>query len=140
RLTRGELVELHYDRDALREFESAGIDLDPATWYLKLRLRGGATMVFVIPTAEARRLRHNLLDRDPSSPFFVFHSSRVAVAVNLNHLLHYHELWDVRVPFDWQDEGIASEVVSVFLNDSATPLTFEVDPDEVEEGEEEEDM
>jgi transcriptional regulator with XRE-family HTH domain len=130
RKSRKELVELHYDSAALRTFNEAGIDLDPATWILKLRLRGGTTPTFVIATAEAERLRRNLEDRSSSSSFFVFNSSLVVVALNWKHLLHYHELWDGHVDADWHDPAISSEDVSVYLADSPTPLLFDAYPDE----------
>lgn len=136
RKPRNELVELHYDSEMLRSFEAAGIDLDPATWILRMRLRGGAQVGFATSTASAARLRRALYDQDSSTPFFVFYASRVAVAVNLNHLLHYHELWDGHTSYDWHDESIAAEEVGVVLSDSPEWLTFDVDADEgdAEEG------
>jgi DNA-binding XRE family transcriptional regulator len=135
RKTREELVELHYNPKALRDFENAGVDLDPATWILKLRLRGGTQREFVIATADAERLRLNLSAGSHTSRFFVFNSSRVAVAINLSHLLHYYELWDGHVPWDWHDENVSVEDVTVHLSDAATPLEFEVSADEGSPGE-----
>lgn len=72
------LVELHYDDESLRAFHSAGIDLDPATWTLQLRLRGGTEVGFACSVEDASRLERNFDRRDRSTPFFLFDSSRVA--------------------------------------------------------------
>jgi transcriptional regulator with XRE-family HTH domain len=128
--SRSELVELHYDAEALQKFDSAGVDLDPATWVLQLRMRARISLAFVISTADAMRLRRNIYNPDPSTPFFIFKSSQVAVALNLNHLFHYYELWDKHTPADWHDSNVSTEQVSVYLSDSRRPLRFDVVGDE----------
>jgi transcriptional regulator with XRE-family HTH domain len=130
RKSRSELVELHYDAEALRKFDSAGVDLDPATWVLQLRMRGRINLGFVVSTADAVRLRRNIYNPDPSTPFFIFNSSQVAVALNLNHLFHYYELWDKHTPADWHDPDISTEQVSVYLSDSRKPIRLDVEVDE----------
>jgi transcriptional regulator with XRE-family HTH domain len=126
---RNALVELHDDPKAVAEFESAGVDLDPATWLLKLRLRGGTQLSFVCSTAEVQRLRQNLRARDSGTPFVVFRSPVVAVALNINHLTHYHELWDGHTSPDWHDDDVPREEVAVFFSDSSEPELFDVDVD-----------
>jgi len=138
RKDRQALVELHYDPKAVGEFESAGVDLDPATWLLKLRMRGGANIEFVCSTAEAQRIRRNLHNRDSSTPFVVFHAPVVAVALNINHLMHYHELWDGQTATDWHDEDVPNEEIAVFFSDSPTPAVFDVDVDDGAPGEDDE--
>jgi DNA-binding XRE family transcriptional regulator len=130
RKDRDALVEMHYDPKAVSEFESAGVDLDPATWILKLRMRGGSQLDFVCSTAEAQRIRRNLHRTETGTPFVVFDSAVVSVALNMDHLLHYHELWDGSVSSDWHDDDVPRDEVAVYLSDSAEPLTFDVEVDE----------
>lgn len=133
-----ELVEQHYDDKVLREFAHAGIDLDPASWTLNMRLRRGASLSFAVSKWDARRLRNNFQEPYPNTPFFLFNSSRVAAAVNLRHLTHHHELWDGHTEFDWHSEKIPAEDVAVFFADSPDPLTFDVSADEAHGGDEDE--
>lgn len=72
----------------------------------------------------------------PSTPFVVFNSNVVMVAVNLNHLMHYHELWDAHTPTEWHDEQVPLEEVGVFLCDSPEPLRFNVEVDEADAADE----
>ncbi len=130
RKDRDALVEMHYDPKAVSEFDSAGVDLDPATWILKLRMRGGSQLDFVCSTAEAQRIRRNLQRDGTGTPFVIFNSTAVAVALNLDHLLHYHELWDGHISSNWHDDDVPRDEVAVYLSDSAEPLVFDVDVDE----------
>lgn len=98
---------------------------EPATWFLSLRLRGGTTLDFVAPSAVARALRERLAARAPASPFFVFESGPVALALNLDHLVHYHELWDGTGPDDWHDERVPEAQVAIFLAEGGAPLLFD---------------
>lgn len=101
---------------------------EPATWFLSLRLRGGTTVDVVVPSAVARALRERLAARAPASPFFVFDAGPVALAVNLDHLLHYHELWDGTGPDDWHDERLPEAQVGIFLAEGGAPLLFDPAP------------
>jgi transcriptional regulator with XRE-family HTH domain len=130
RKDRDALVEMRCDPTAVSEFDAAGVDLNPATWILKLRMRGGAQLDFVCSTAEAQRIRRSLRKSDTGTPFIVFNSSVVAVALNLEHLLHYHELWDGNVSGDWHDDNVPRDEVAVYLSDSIEPLVFDVEADQ----------
>lgn len=130
RKDRDALAKMHYDPEAVSEFEAAGVDLDPATWILKLRMRGGAKHDFVCSTAEVQRIRSNLQRDDTTPPFVVFTSSVIAVAMNLEHLMHYHELWDGNIANDWHDDDVPRDEVAVYMRDSAEPLVFDVGVDE----------
>ncbi|HEY0996230.1 MAG TPA: helix-turn-helix transcriptional regulator [Gemmatimonadaceae bacterium] len=98
---------------------------EPATWFLSLRLRGGTMLDVVVPSAVARALRERLAARAPASPFFVFEAGPVALAVNVDHLVHYHELWDGTGPDDWHDERVPEEQVGIFLAEGGAPLLFD---------------
>ncbi len=98
---------------------------EPATWFLSLRLRGGTALDFVAPSPIARALRERLAARAPSSPFFLFDSGPVSLALNLDHLVHYHELWDGTGPDDWHDERVPESQVAIFLAEGGPPLLFD---------------
>jgi transcriptional regulator with XRE-family HTH domain len=136
--SRDDLVELHYDSKAVGDFASAGVDLDPATWILQVRMRGQTELSFVSSKHDINRLQSNISHRHSGSQFFAFHSSAVAVALKLDHLLHFHALWDGYTPPDWQDPRVPVDNLCVYLTDSNKPLTFEVDPDEGSPHEEDE--
>ncbi|MHB1265186.1 MAG: helix-turn-helix transcriptional regulator [Gemmatimonadaceae bacterium] len=101
---------------------------EPATWFLSLRLRGGTAVDVVVPAAVARARRDRLAARAPASPFFVFEAGPVALALNIDHLVHYHELWDGTGPDDWHDERVPVEQVAVFLAEGGAPLLFDSRP------------
>jgi hypothetical protein len=114
--------------------EDAGIDMDPEVWTLKFRLRGGAWGYHEISGIEQKRLWSLMQDRDTGC-FIVFDSTTRRIAMNLRHVLAWQFLWDApnRIYPTAQEDA---EAVRVFFVDADTPVTFSVDPDEAEFGDE----
>lgn len=127
-----DVLALRDDDQAVEQFEGAGVDVDPVTWKVKFHLRGGQTSAFTISTGEKNRLRKVISEQDSArqeTSFFVFHSNHVAVAVNMSHLLHYHELCDSDTESHWHDPKIPEEELCVMLADSREIMRFHVDSD-----------
>ena len=68
-------------------FEAAGIDLDPQIWTLKYLLRNGLSGFFQISGHEKRRLWGAVQGGLEPTPFVVFDSQSVRIALNRQHLL-----------------------------------------------------
>lgn len=127
------------------EMAKAGIDLDPRTWFLKMRLSNGTTHVFNVSGSEQRRIRN--LIQSTSDQFVVFDTDTARVMVNLDHLEYAHWLYEAFPPSavirdedsdtsegqgDNEDEDPNKSVI-VYTAGSRDALMFGVDPDEDEE-------
>lgn len=129
----GGLLPKGSDRqDLVTAFEQAGIDIDPRNWSLTLRLRSGAIRRFEVTPRDVHRLRRNLEVEDSRSRFFAFTAPDREVAVNLSHLLYYHEMFDA--PGEGTDEMPEEiQAVQVFFSGDPIPLEVRVVPDGREE-------
>lgn len=128
-----ELRDLINDDETVEGFDNAGIDLRPETWLLKLRLRGARELTFPLSTADRHRFWRCITGgRDDSTPFFVFTSRSVVVALNFDHLLHCHDLFEATDAMDsWEDPSVQQEKVAVYMSEQGDPLCFDVEPDEI---------
>ncbi len=125
------------------EMAKAGIDLDPRTWFLKMRLSNGTSHVYTVSGSEQRRIRH--LIQSASDQFVVFDTDTSRVMVNLDHLEYVHWLFEAipdyatihdkdRDSAEERDEGEnPNESVIVYTAGSCEVLSFNVDPDDDEE-------
>jgi transcriptional regulator with XRE-family HTH domain len=130
--TTADMLRLADDEQKVADLDAGGLDVDPVTWLLALRMRGGAKLTLPVSTADRYRLRRNIEDSRLHA-FFVCNSRSVSTAVNLNHLVHYHELFDPgHLDGDWEDQKVDREDVTIYLADSDQPLKFSVEPDEPE--------
>jgi transcriptional regulator with XRE-family HTH domain len=119
------------DEAAIRGLEDAGIDMDPAERTFKYRLRGGAEGQLAISGASYEQLWSVVQDADPPNGFAVFDAGARRYALNLNHLLFCHFLFDppnqlLRNANAVDDENCTAEF---FLSDSSTPSKVDVNPD-----------
>jgi transcriptional regulator with XRE-family HTH domain len=115
-------------RDA---FDEVGIDVSPERWSLKLRLRGGAVVVYPISSHDRNRFFSSIQDTGKSGVrFFVAHSTSCAFAVNLDCVTFAHFLFDA--PGRGGGPEVA-EIARVFVGGARSPLFFDVNPDEGDE-------
>jgi putative transcriptional regulator len=124
------LTDAYHDDAAVEELENAGIDMDIVVRTFVYRLRGGAEGSLPISGSEYRRLWSLVQDVNPLG-FAVFDSGSHRYAINLDHLLFCHFLFDA--PF--VADGVASGdkesdyKVKFYLLDSPKPHVFGVYPD-----------
>ncbi len=109
------------------EMESAGIDMDPALWTFKLRLRGGAMKNLQVSGPEKKRLWNAV---QVPTGFVVFDSGERQLALNLRHLLFSHFLFDppFAEPEANNDRSYDLEVFIIYEKES---LTFSIEADRV---------
>ncbi|MFB3813613.1 MAG: helix-turn-helix domain-containing protein [Terriglobales bacterium] len=140
RYRRQPVTRLLQDRDAEKELLNAGIEVDPRVWVLKVELRGGVQFKYLVPVEAKKRLEHLLRnwDEEQTGPgkdctFFCFDTSEYAVAINVEHLLFCHVLWEgAGVEVEHAADG--EQNVRVWLAGQREPLEFGVEPDEPEPG------
>lgn len=119
------MLDTEETRDA---FDEVGIDVSPEQWSLKLRLHGGAVVLYPISSGDRDRFLSCIQDTAKSGVrFFIAHSTSCAFAVNLDCVTFAHFLFDS--PRHARDPELA-ESVRVFIRGARTPLLFDVDPDE----------
>lgn len=115
------------DHEFGAEMESAGINMDPAVWTFKLRLRGGAMKALPVSGPEKKRLWSAVQD---ATGFVVFDSSEKRIALNLHHLLFCQFLFDAPFTETVVDEDEDKNCdLEVFLSESEEPLAFSVESD-----------
>ncbi|QNP43477.1 helix-turn-helix transcriptional regulator [Sphingomonas daechungensis] len=111
----------------------AGIDIDPRHYRLDVRMRGGFARDFNISLKDRARLQSVLKNR-LDYYFVVFDTPTERVALNLREMSFCQFLYDVGAPVS---EGVESaedeEPLKVWLTDSTEPLTFDVEPDQVDD-------
>ncbi len=139
--------DLFSDHELADEFESAGLDMDPAQSVLLYRLRGGAEGKWWLAPGEMRRV-WSLIQRDDENEFMLFDAGGRRYAVNPAHLMFVHflkeyadggEESDSRTQpaqrreagrlFNADGEFVGEYEVRVTLADGCE-MTFSVDPDD----------
>lgn len=109
--------------------EKTGLDADPLHWTLILMFRGGSKQFFPVSAGTVKRLRRVAEGRFPE--FFCFDSENVQAAVNLNHVLHFHTIWDQeRRHLQPKDCEYTENQIAVTIAGIPEPLKFGVDPDD----------
>lgn len=123
------------DKEAI-ELAEAGIDIDPSLYRFSVRLRGGIEREFEISSRDRMRLR-SILKKRHNHHFIVFNTGTERVALNLRELSFCQFLYDVGVPpaelVDCEDD---EEPLKFWLTDSTDPLSFDVEPDTVDDDDE----
>jgi DNA-binding XRE family transcriptional regulator len=121
------------------ELTEHGIEADPATWHLKILLRGHeAELIFEIPPEERRRIYSMVQGETDALSFVVFDTEGACVAINLGEVVYCHFLFDFGVIRDEQKEDEESGV-EIYFSGSTRCFEFtpEVDePDTEDEGDE----
>ncbi|HVZ70907.1 MAG TPA: helix-turn-helix transcriptional regulator [Polyangia bacterium] len=123
------------DRTDLRELEQEetqtafagiGIDTAPEQWSLKIRLRGGAEVIYPITSSDRKRIFSAVQDKTAETArFFVAHSTSCAFAVNLDCVTFAHVLFDSPT---YSKGPELAEAARVFIRGARKPLLFDVDP------------
>jgi DNA-binding XRE family transcriptional regulator len=122
------------DPEVDEAMDSAGIDVDPAQWTVRFRLRNGLEGAWGLSSSDKEQLVRN--SRDSDKKFFCGTSRNAEFAANLRHLSFFQPCFDFGVIDEESDE---LHCVRIYLADSPTPMTFQVDPDtEWKEDEEDE--
>jgi transcriptional regulator with XRE-family HTH domain len=122
---RTDLRELERE-EVQKAFAAVGIDTAPEQWFLKLRLRGGAEVVYPITSSDRNRLFSAVQETSKdNSRFFVAHSTSCAFAVNLDCVTFAHLLFDS--PMYSKGPELA-EGARVFIRGARKALLFDVDP------------
>ena len=120
------------------ELDGAGIDIDPARWFLKFRLRGSDTRMLSISGPEKMRLLSALDPVDPSRRFLIFDSDDRRIAVNREHLLFCQFLFESgsadMVELDRAEKAEEPEAddLQIQFVDRTEPQCFGVHADEAE--------
>jgi transcriptional regulator with XRE-family HTH domain len=76
------------------DMAGAGIDMDPAHWFFKFRLRGGVEDILPISSSEKKHLWSAVQRIGSDSPFVIFDSNDRRIVLNLNHLLFCQFLFE----------------------------------------------
>src|SRR5256885_6141524 len=105
--------------------DEAGIDCDPAHWTVRFRLKNGLDGMWYLSSKDKDRLACN--SQDTHKEFFCGASRNTEFAVSMRHLSFFQPCFDLGVIDEAHDE---LGCVRVYLTDSATPFTFQVEPDE----------
>lgn len=108
-------------------FADGGIDFDPRTWFIKLRLINGVDVVYQVSSSEQRRIRRALGDQSASP--LVFDSTDLRVLVNLRHLDCVHFLFEPSSVVS-EKSGDDADNVIVYTASTSEPLCFSVETDE----------
>lgn len=118
------------------ELAETGIDVDPRHYRFDVRMCRGAACDFDISSKDRARLRTVLKNR-LDHYFVVFDTPAERVALNLRELSFCQFLFDgggsPATVIDYEDDG---EPLKVWLTDSTEPLTFDVEPDQVDDEDE----
>lgn len=125
--------DLFQDDKATEELEEAGLDMDPAVWTFRYRLRGGHEGDLGIAGTDRRRVMRILHGNEEHDTFIVFDAENRRYAFNPEHLLSVHFLFDPPAqshdaPDDFADEEHAF-VVRFHMADGGEPMEFDVEPD-----------
>jgi hypothetical protein len=111
--------------------------MDPELWYLKCRLRGGCERVFPVSGPDKQRLWY-AVQQGTHEGFAVFQSEANEVALNLDHVLYAHFLFEapnIIVDVDQDEEDAHARVL--FAGETEYH-DFEVDADDPEPAAEDE--
>jgi transcriptional regulator with XRE-family HTH domain len=113
----------------------SGIEVDPMFWTAKVLVRGHEVKDYPIGVADARRAEE-IISNDSNSRrpedttrFFVFSSDDREVAINLDHLIFWHNCFD-SPRIDTQTDRDEFHHVNVYFAGIQKPFLFDVDPDE----------
>jgi transcriptional regulator with XRE-family HTH domain len=111
----------------IHEAANAGVDAGTMLWTLVLRLRGGAQLKYQIDSNTQRRVHLWIGGNHEPEEFFEFDTPTAEVAVNFDHVLYAHLLFDSPLTiFDEKDE----DPMRVFLAGEPTPIELDPEPDE----------
>ncbi len=130
------IEDIYVDEELKTKMEEAHIDMDPRIWIFKYELRGGAKGALVISGIDKKRLFRLIQMRDNLSPFVIFDSEERRVALNLNHLLFCHFLYEPPNVNMEKEEELSG--LRIILSTHKSPYLFDIDPDE-DSGPDEED-
>jgi DNA-binding XRE family transcriptional regulator len=119
------LDQAYEDERARDDLEKSGMDMEPATWFLKYRMRGGAKGALPISGPDKHRLDRMFQSKDPDH-FLIFDSSARRYAMNPRHLMFCHLIFESESTADPVD---GSETLEFYLIDQAEPFRFAVEPD-----------
>jgi DNA-binding XRE family transcriptional regulator len=119
-----DLEDKHFDKG----MESAGIEMEPAVLTFKFRLRGGFEGAFPISAKERDRLWGAVQDNSRLEPFMVFDSEAHRIALNMNHLVFCHFLFDPPFSIGNKDQELSFDVEVVLAGEKES-LTFGAEPD-----------
>lgn len=110
--------------------QTTGLDSDPLNWRILVILRGGASYEFPVSAGTIQRLR--AASEDHPTEFFCFDSQGLEVALNLNHVLHFHARWESLLLITPSEPDTPRNEIRVTLAGINEPLVFGVEPDDVE--------
>jgi hypothetical protein len=105
--------------------------MDPDVWFLKFRFRGGREEVFPVSGPDNERLWARV-QRTGDFRFAVFRAGSSGVALNLDHALYAHFLFEPPNRIVELDEGEPAPGVRVLFAGETEYHAFEVDADEPE--------
>ena len=117
------------DEEFAEGMACADVDIDPAEWFFKYRLRGGAEGSLLISGMEKRRL-FGAVQRCEGyiDSYLVFESEETRIILNLDHLTVCQFRFDLPNMRIRDREQV--EEVKVFMADCSEPLVFGVDADQ----------
>ena len=115
-----------------KAMEEAGIDIDPAKWSIRYRLKNGLEGVWHLSSKDKDRLIS--CSQNPGNKFFCGTSRNTEFAVNMRYLSFFQPCFDFGVVIEEHEDE--PNDVRVYLADSPSALIFRVEPDqELNEGE-----
>jgi len=126
------------DAELDNAMDEAGIDVDPAEWSIRYRLKNGLEGVWRLSSKDKDRLIS--CSQNPGKFFFCGTSHNREFAVSMRHLSFFQPCFDYGTIVEEHDENEPNDV-KVYLADSTIPLVFQVEPDcelnedETDEGE-----
>ncbi len=135
---KGDVGEALTNPDIENALLSAGIEADPSVWTVKVLVRGHETKFYRIGVAEKNRAFDLLANRstcdEDCNRFMVFESEAKTVAINLNHVVFWQNLFDPAGSMSTPDEQDSDEgcMVTFYMANQKEPLEFSVEPDEPE--------
>ncbi|MGH9890463.1 MAG: helix-turn-helix transcriptional regulator [bacterium] len=133
RLSPRSLTRLANDPKTRRKFEEAGLETDTDSWFLKVRLVGGAEVSLPISGVDRDRFRHKIASLDDSAPFLVFESGKHHIALNLIHVEYVQETSEPDAELsEWAETGLDDDDVTVYLADAEKAVSFSPYPDETD--------
>lgn len=114
---------------------NGGVEADIMERGIKYLFRNGLTGSYTFSAQENRRLFSSIQRTNPDDRFVVFDTSTHRVAINLDHLVFSQFLFDPPDDSAENEEAEDSTIISVYTTVGTEPLTFGVEPDCVNLGE-----
>jgi transcriptional regulator with XRE-family HTH domain len=141
-------VNYRMKKETEEELLEAGIETDPSHWTARVLMRGGDPndpMLFHINVNDKNRVVRyylnaplTLAERDAeNAQFFVFDAGDRTVAINMEHVIFWQNLFDPGIGIIEEEETEEVPGVNVYLAGIREPMEFAVDQDVVKDDEEE---